>query len=93
MNNLAQPSSRWYAGAGIYRHVRLHVGEQVHIRPWQFKVCTPEVSNESAEICFTANVTNLTESAQQISIHYDILEKGTGKTVLSGKINPLIQME
>ena len=34
MNNLALPNSRWYAGAGIYRHVRIHVGEPVHIRPW-----------------------------------------------------------
>ena len=27
----AQPASRWYAGAGIYRHVRLVVTDPVHI--------------------------------------------------------------
>lgn len=93
VNNLAQANSRWYAGSGIYRHVRLHVGELVHIRPWQFKVCTPEVSAESAEICFSANLTNLTGSAQQVSIRYDISEKGTGVKVLSGQITPLYLME
>ncbi len=93
VNNLAQPNSRWYAGAGIYRHVKLHVGELVHVRPWKFKVCTPEVSKESAEICFSVNVNNLTGKAQQVSILYDILEKGSGERVLSGKIDPVFLME
>lgn len=93
LNNLAQPSSRWYAGGGIYRHVRLHIGNEIHIRPWQFKVCTPEVSQESAEICFSANITNLGNHSEQISIRYDIFEKGTDVKVLSGKIAPLFLNE
>src|SRR6185436_11220915 len=30
-NNSGQPASRWYTGAGIYRHVRLVVTNPVHI--------------------------------------------------------------
>jgi beta-galactosidase len=29
-----QPCSRWYSGAGIYRHVYLVTNEPVHISPW-----------------------------------------------------------
>ena len=31
--NVDQPCSRWYSGAGIYRHVRLQVLDPVHRRP------------------------------------------------------------
>ena len=30
-DNSAQPASRWYSGAGIYRHVRIVVTESVHV--------------------------------------------------------------
>ena len=40
----AQPASRWYAGAGIYRHVRLVVTEPVHIAENGVFVSTPKVS-------------------------------------------------
>lgn len=33
-NNEDQPASRWYAGAGIYRHVRLLFVDPVHIAHW-----------------------------------------------------------
>ncbi|MBE2236314.1 MAG: glycoside hydrolase family 2 protein [Caldilineaceae bacterium] len=42
-NNTAQPNSRWYTGAGIYRHVWLRVGGAVHIQPWGVFVTTPVV--------------------------------------------------
>jgi beta-galactosidase len=40
-NNTAQPNSRWYTGTGIYRHVWLRVGGQIHIPPWGIFVTTP----------------------------------------------------
>lgn len=34
VDNSAQPASRWYAGAGIYRHVRLIISNAVHVFQW-----------------------------------------------------------
>jgi len=39
-DNSAQPASRWYAGAGIYRHVRLVVANPVHLDHWATFVTT-----------------------------------------------------
>src|SRR5215510_12744131 len=36
-----QPASRWYTGAGIYRHVRLVVKDAMHITQWGTFVSTP----------------------------------------------------
>ncbi len=43
----AQPASRWYAGGGIYRHVRLIVTGDVHAEAWgtQVRVTTPDARN------------------------------------------------
>jgi beta-galactosidase len=37
-----QPASRWYAGAGIYRHVRLVSKDAVHLEHWGTVVTTPD---------------------------------------------------
>ena len=37
-----QPASRWYSGAGIYRHVRLVVADPIHFGQWgNFVTTTP----------------------------------------------------
>ena len=33
-------ASRWYPGAGIYRHVRLVISDRIHIAPWGVRVTT-----------------------------------------------------
>ncbi len=38
--NMSQPDSRWYTGAGIYRPVWMWTGEQAHILPQGVKVTT-----------------------------------------------------
>ena len=43
-DNAKQPASRWYAGAGIYRHARLIVTDPVHLEQWATFVSTPKVS-------------------------------------------------
>jgi beta-galactosidase len=37
-----QPASRWYSGAGIYRHVRLIVTDPVHLDHWATHITTPD---------------------------------------------------
>lgn len=50
VNNSAQPNSRWYSGTGIYRHVWLRIGAEVHVQPWGVFVRTPQVSSGSSTI-------------------------------------------
>jgi beta-galactosidase len=38
------PSSRWYSGSGIYRHVRLVVTDPVHVARWGTYVTTPDLA-------------------------------------------------
>ena len=40
-DNSGQPASRWYTGAGIYRHVRLVTTEPVHFVNWGTFITTP----------------------------------------------------
>ncbi len=54
----AQPASRWYAGAGIYRHVRLVVTDPVHIAADGVFVSTPEISSNQATVKIQTAVTN-----------------------------------
>lgn len=74
-NNLGKPNSRWYAGAGIYRHVWLHVGEAVSVRPWNLKITTPAVSKENAEVAVRATVTNNSGAAVKAYLRASIKQK------------------
>jgi beta-galactosidase len=60
-----QPSSRWYSGAGIYRHVRIVVTEPIHVAPWGVFVSTPEVTNANASILIRTEVQNDVQSGAQ----------------------------
>jgi beta-galactosidase len=41
VNNACQPNSRWYSGSGIYRHVRLWLGDPLRVEPYGVWVTTP----------------------------------------------------
>ncbi|MDE3235114.1 MAG: DUF4982 domain-containing protein [Bacteroidota bacterium] len=41
-------SSRWYPGAGLYRHVRLVQTNTTRIAPWGTFITTPEISTDKA---------------------------------------------
>lgn len=58
VENTHKPSSRWYAGAGIYRHVWLHVGGSVYIKPWDLRVKTTSIKGTAATLQVTTTVTN-----------------------------------
>lgn len=55
-----QPSCRWYSGGGLYRSVRLWVGEKAYIKPWEVFVTTPEISTERAVVRFQYEVSGET---------------------------------
>lgn len=43
-------SSRWYPGAGLYRHVHLVVTDKIHVPVWGTYVTTPNVSAQHATV-------------------------------------------
>jgi beta-galactosidase len=80
----AQPASRWYMGAGIYRHVRLVVTDDVHIPPWGVFVSTPEVSSTQAVVRVQTLVTNASDSMREITVATSLLAPG-GKVVAASE--------
>jgi len=59
-NNTAQPNSRWYSGTGIYRHVWLRTGQNIHIQPWGVFVTAPLVDPQGSVIKIVTELANLT---------------------------------
>ena len=61
----AQPASRWYAGGGIYRPVRLIVTGPVHIDAWGTFVTTPVITKQSAAIKVESTIRNDSTAGRQ----------------------------
>lgn len=81
----AQPASRWYSGAGIYRHVRLHVTDAVHLVPWSVVVTTPKVSGDSATVLVRGDVTNGTHVTQKIAVRTRIHQPNSSAVIKSSE--------
>ncbi len=80
-DNAGQPASRWYTGAGIYRHVRLVVTDAVYIQQWGTFVTTPKVAADQATINVQSTVVNASKSLQMISLQITLIgpnEKAVG---------------
>lgn len=63
-----QPASRWYAGGGIYRSVRLITTGQVHVEAWGTYVTTPQVSAERATVRVESSIRNQTRQDARVRI-------------------------
>ncbi len=79
--NVEQPCSRWYSGAGIYRHVRLVITEPVHVAPWGTYVTTPEVLDTAATVGVRTEVCNDGADEVKASLTTAILD-ADGKRVV-----------
>lgn len=56
--NTEDMGSRWYPGAGIYRHVRLVKTSQVHVDHWGVFVTTPQISDKEAKAVISVKLRN-----------------------------------
>jgi len=65
--------SRWYTGSGIYRHVRLHITDKLHIGQWGVYVTTPEVSESSTTIRVETVVRNDHDQTVTLSLESNIV--------------------
>lgn len=67
-DNSRQPASRWYAGAGIYRHVRLVVTDSVFLERHASFVSTPVIKSNSATIHVETSVTNASTTSKPLTV-------------------------
>lgn len=79
-----QPASRWYTGAGIYRHARLVVKDAVNIPTWGTFVSTPKVAANSATVKVSSEVVNQTNAPKTVSLKAVVID-ASGKTVAAGE--------
>ncbi len=63
-----QPSERYYAGAGIYRHVRIVAANPVHVDQWATFVTTPNPTTTSATVHVATTVVNSGTSSQSVTV-------------------------
>ncbi|HEU5397348.1 MAG TPA: glycoside hydrolase family 2 TIM barrel-domain containing protein, partial [Verrucomicrobiae bacterium] len=67
-DNSQEPASRFYCGAGIYRHVRLLMTDPVHFEHDGVFVSTPEISNTNAVVHLETWVTNQSDGPRQVTV-------------------------
>ncbi|GHO99605.1 hypothetical protein KSF_096530 [Reticulibacter mediterranei] len=79
-NTTAQPNSRWYSGTGIYRHVWLRRGGDVHIQPQGVFVTTPVVDPTVSVVQIATELASLSESYEGATLRTTILN-GEGTEV------------
>lgn len=79
-----EPSSRWYAGAGLYRDVTLTVTGPVHVARFGTQITTPtleeDVKNGHGQVTIATIVANDTGDAAAITLRNEILD-ADGATV------------
>src|SRR5262249_38988955 len=82
-----EPSSRWYSGSGITRHVHLTVIDPVHIARWGTFVTTPNLSttiqSDYADVHVATRLANDTATSTTTSVAYTV-EDPSGRTVAHG---------
>jgi beta-galactosidase len=83
-----QPASRWYAGAGIYRHVHLIATDPVHFEQWGVFVTTPQVDNPRATVRVQAAVTNESNLPREASLQITLIDPA-GRKVASAETRPM----
>jgi len=63
-----QPSSRWYSGSGIYRHVWLIERHPIHVEPWETAITTPRVEAALARVSLRTQVRNDRDTPATVTI-------------------------
>ena len=80
VDNSIQPSSRWYTGSGINRHVRMILKSPVHLPQWGVFVRSSKVSSATAELNVQIDVKNDGDQSADVEV-VSILKDAGGKEV------------
>lgn len=85
-DNSIQPASRFYTGAGIYRHVRLIATSPVHIAHWGVFITTPKVNTHEAKVHVETKVVNESKENGRYIIKTILLDP-SGKKIQESAVN------
>ena len=88
-DNSLEPNSRWYTGSGIYRPVRLLVGNKVYLPQDTVRITTREVGEGFALLDVTAQVQSASAVTERVTLQQTICREGTA--VLTDRQNLLLQ--
>jgi beta-galactosidase len=81
------PSSRWYSGSGIYRHVWLKVTNPVHVATWGTYITTPDISENEAKVSIATTIENSGQNPMEVLVENQIFDKqGKKVTVEKSKL-------
>jgi len=98
-DNTIQPASRYYTGAGIYRHVWLNVTNPVHIAHWGTFISSSNVTAEKATVNVQSNILNQSASTQNLTVQVNVFTAGgqiiatteTKQKIEAGKESTVLQ--
>jgi len=76
-------TSRWFPGAGIYRHVWLTATDPVHVAEWGTAVTTPEVSTQEATVHVATTLRNEHTGGAQVEVALAVIG-ADGKPAATG---------
>jgi beta-galactosidase len=87
-----EPSSRWYSGSGITRHVHLTVVNPVHVARWGTSITTPDLATTIragyAQVHVSTSLANDSGSTAGVSLRYEILD-ASDRVVADGSSGPI----
>ena len=72
-DNSRQPASRWYTGAGIYRHVRLVITDPVHFVQWGNFLTTPRIGRSQAAVRVQGRMINQSEKPREVRVQITLV--------------------
>jgi beta-galactosidase len=66
--NSAMPNSRWYTGSGIYRNVKIMVGDSLHIAVDGVKITTPDADEELATVRVNTTLESISNKTRSVRV-------------------------
>jgi beta-galactosidase len=89
VDNSGQPASRWYSGAGIYRHVRLVATDPVHFTRWGTYITTPRIDASRANVRVQTSCVNQSGQPREITLQIRIVSP-EGKEAATAGTKPVV---
>ncbi len=75
-DNSMMPNSRWYTGSGIYRNVKLIIGNRIHTSLDGVKIRTVDASKESALVEVETHVDSFSKVREKVHVRVRIVRNG-----------------